>query len=247
MAIKTAYKEKPTENIPAEELPVTISSDGLPVVEPAESPQPESNAAVEAEQAAAVADEAAQALRQQVEAHRQAETLQAQHQQAAMAQQHVPVTREEKLAAWDLSEAETKFLTDHPDMIDNDRILAAAIQTATRAGIDRSAPEFLPTVQKNFDQHLHRFQERARAESPAFFRPEPPPAMPARPSPASFTSAPVSREGLSGGDRPPSIPTKITLSMEEREAARIAGVSEVEYAVQKRRLMLEKASGSRQT
>jgi hypothetical protein len=241
MRTKSAYREP--ENIP-EELPEALRapSDDPPVIAAAEveTPQPESNseAAVEAEQAAAVADEAARALQQQIEAARQAETLQAEHQQAAMM---APVTREEKLHAWGLSEAEKKFLADRPEMIDQDRILAAAIATTTRAGVGRDDPTFLSKVEQNFG----RFQRQAAEQSPAFFRPETP-RTPSRPTPASYTSAPVSRE-VPGAERPLSLPTKINLSFEEKEAARIAGVSEVEYAVQKRRLLLEKASGSRQT
>jgi hypothetical protein len=242
MATKSAYKkEKPAEDIPTTELPevLPVPSDDPPVIAAAEieSPQPESNAAVEAEEAAVKADEAALALKGQIEAARQAEEFQAQR-QAAMAQ-HVP-TREEKLEAWGLSEGEKRFLIDNPEMLDHDNILAAAIQTATRAGIDRSAPEFLPTVKQNFDAHLHRFQEQVRAESPQFFRPSPV-ATPSRPSPASFTSAPVSREA--SGDRPARPPSKITLTAEEKEASRIAGISELEYAKQKARLIQAKARG----
>ena len=71
MRTKSAYREP--ENIP-EELPEALPapSDDPPVIAAAEveTPQPESNseAAVEAEQAAAVADEAARALQQQIEA-----------------------------------------------------------------------------------------------------------------------------------------------------------------------------------
>jgi hypothetical protein len=249
MHTKSAYKNIPAENIPTEELPeaLAVPSDEPPAVEPATEiePQPKSNPeAVQAEQAAIEADAAANALKAQLAAHRQAEALQAQH-QAAMAQHHhaAPVTREEKLAAWDLSEAETKFLTDHPDMIDNDRILAAAIQTATRAGIDRSSPEFLPKVRANFDFHLRHFQQQAAAQSPEFFRPTVPTA-PSRPTPASFTSAPVSRGDVESGERL-SRPgnSKVRLTAEEMDMAKRSGISVEEYAKQKLILQHKKLSG----
>jgi hypothetical protein len=235
-----------TPNIPAPELPeaLPVPSDGPPAVEaaPEIEPQPESNPeAVQAEQSAIEADAAAQALKAQLAAHRQAETLQAQHQATAMAQQQAPTTREEKLAAWNLSEAETKFLTDHPEMLDNDRVLAAAIQTATRAGINRDAPEFLPKVKANFDVHLQRFQRQAAAQSPEFFRPTVPTA-PSRPSPASYTSAPVSREASGERISRPGN-SKVRLSAEEMDMARLSGISVEEYARQKLTLQLKKQSG----
>jgi hypothetical protein len=248
--IKTAYRQKnnSVEDIPTEELPPieALPSDEPPAMEAAEveTPQPESDPVAEAEHRAALADEAAAALKAQVEAARQAERFQAQRQQAAMMAQR-PLSREEKLESWGLTEVEKKFLIDNPAMLDHDAVLAAAIATTTRAGIDRSAPGFLDAVERNFSAHFAHFQKQAAAQSPEFFRP-PPVAEPSRPTPASYTSAPVSREAP-GGDRPPSIPTRITLTWEEKEAAKIAGVSELEYAHQKRRLLLEKAQGHRQT
>jgi len=246
---KSAYKNIPAPNIPAEELPeaLAVPSDEPPAVEPATEiePQPESNPeAVQAEQAAIEADAAANALKAQLAAHRQAEALQqAQHQQAAVAAPHAPVTREQKLEAWGLSESEKSFLIAHPEMLDNDPVLAAAIQTATRAGVARSAPEFLPTVRKNFDVHLRHFQEQARAESPAFFRPEAP-RMPSQPSPASFTSAPVSRGDVASGERlsrPDN--NKVRLSAEEMDMAKLSGISVEEYAKGKLTLQRKKLSG----
>jgi hypothetical protein len=76
--------------------------------------------------------------------------------------------------------------------------------------------------------------------APEFFRP-PPVREPSRSTPASIVSAPVSRDAV-GMDRP-MVPNKIKLSLEEREAARIAGISELEYAKQKIRLLGAKARG----
>jgi ABC-type uncharacterized transport system substrate-binding protein len=48
------------------------------------------------------------------------------------------------------------------------------------------------------------------------------------PSPASYVSVPVSREGPSGGGYQPS-PSKVKLSADELEIARASGISPVEY------------------
>jgi len=59
---------------------------------------------------------------------------------------------------------------------------------------------------------------------------------------ASIMSAPVSRDvPASGGSRPG---TKITLTREEKEMARVSGITEVEYAKQKQRLAEAKANGT---
>jgi hypothetical protein len=238
MRTKSAYREKPSDEIPE---PVTVPSDGLPAIEP----QPESNPeAVQAEQVAIEADAAAIALKAQLAAHRQAEALQSQHQQAAaMAQQQAPTSREEKLAMWKtqgMSEAEERFLAEHPLMVDHPTVLTQAIATTTRAGVSRDAPEFLSKVKQNFDVHLNRFQRQAAAASPEFFRPEAP-RISSQPSVGSFVSAPVSRDVV-GADRP-SIPTKVTLTAEEKDAAKFSGISERQYAENKLKMLGAKARG----
>jgi hypothetical protein len=67
--------------------------------------------------------------------------------------------------------------------------------------------------------------------------PAPAPAPPPRRSPPA--SAPVTREIPTGTPRPGTV----QLTPFEREAARIAGVSDVEYARGKIRLAQEKAAG----
>jgi hypothetical protein len=242
-------------NIPATEIPIqemTPASEPQAVeaidkIEP--QPEPEINPATQAEINALNADEAANALRLQIAALRQAEALQAQHQAAMMAQQAamqvpVPTTREEKLEAWrqaGMSKAEEQFLIERPEMIDHDKILTAAIGTAARAGIDRNAPEFLPAVQKYFDTHLRHFQQQARANSPQFFRP-PPIREPSVSTPPSIVSAPVSRDAP-GGERQSPLPTKITLTAEEKDAARFSGITERQYAENKLKMMAAKMRG----
>jgi hypothetical protein len=67
---------------------------------------------------------------------------------------------------------------------------------------------------------------------------EPPPVMRTGP----MVSAPVSRSG--GASSGPAIPGRVVLSPAEREAARMSGVSETQYAANKMRLMREKAAGN---
>jgi len=95
-------------------------------------------------------------------------------------------------------------------------------------------------------------QPEAESASPSAHHPEPsapakepPPVFAPSPSPAeieqraSIMSAPVSREG-SGGFRRTS---QVTLSPQEKDAGRIAGVTEVEYARQKKILAEKIANG----
>lgn len=57
-------------------------------------------------------------------------------------------------------------------------------------------------------------------------------------------SAPVSRESVSYSGKREDRPGRITLSIDQREAAKIAGISEVQYAEQLIRLREEKAQGN---
>lgn len=57
-----------------------------------------------------------------------------------------------------------------------------------------------------------------------------------------FVSAPVSREAMSWSGRREDRPGSITLSIAQREAAKIAGISEVDYAQQLIRFREEKAN-----
>jgi hypothetical protein len=60
----------------------------------------------------------------------------------------------------------------------------------------------------------------------------------------SFVSAPVAREAMSWSGRREDRPGRITLTIAQKEAAAIAGVSEVQYAEQLIRLREEKANGN---
>lgn len=259
---KTRYREiksntPPVEEFPAENIP-EIKLNGVeaePVAAaPSEiQPQPEPNleAIAKAANEAATADEAALALKRQIEALHQSEQLQRQHQAAQMAQ-NVPTTREGKLSLWEsqgASAAELKFLEANPELIDLPQLTARAAAEASQQGHERGSEAHMEATKKLFHEHLSQLQTQAAAnpatqETPAFFRPA---AIrkPAAPSPANYVSAPVSREVPSGGYREPSL-SQVKLSPEELEIARGLGLSDTQYARGKLRLEKEKARGERQ-
>lgn len=264
MRTKTRYRIK-SENIPVENnSPVTAAITAPPeapavdvAVESQPQPEPvietESEAAREYEKEAAKADEAALALRKQLEQIRASEQLQ-RHQQAAqtalLSQQ--PLSREQKLDLWKsqgVPEVEINFLREHPLMVDFPEITRQAAAEAMQVHERDSAP-YWETIEMNFEKHLANMQQKQTAaanpeqQAPAFFRPAPI-RTPAAPSPANYVSAPVSREVPSGGHREPSL-NQVRLSPEELEIARGLGISTTEYARGKLRLEKEKARGERQ-
>lgn len=122
MRTKTKYREIKSENIPVEkELPVeAVTAPEAPAI------------AVQVEPKQPEPIPAAEALKAQLEALKQSEELQRQH-AAQIAQQ--PVTREQTLDLWKrqgLSEAELRFLSAHPDMIDYPKITSQAAAEAAR-------------------------------------------------------------------------------------------------------------------
>jgi hypothetical protein len=122
--------------------------------------------------------------------------------------------------------------------------LSALHHEAMQSGFADTSPEYFsyldsrladlqaqqPTGAENL---VAEMQQRAAQVRPQ----EQPQSKPARPQ----YSAPVSREVPSAGGFRQS--GRVTLTVEDREFARIAGVSDVEYAKQKARLLEMKASG----
>jgi hypothetical protein len=200
------------------------------------------------------------ALKRQIEALRHNEQLQRQHmeeqQRQALARQARlqdmrPPSREEKLAAWrqnGLSEANAEFLQANPSMIDHDQVTAMATREALIAGVKHDTDDFRHAVKANFDEAMRHLQAQAEPAPAGPFRPTPPPPAP---SPASvrsaLASAPVSRDIPRGGDYASSVPSRITLSQEERAIAQSLGLTDADYAQQKRRMLQAKARGELQT
>lgn len=256
MKTKTAYREKipavetPATNIPEEPIQpsetVDINFNTTDKAEPNE-------AVAEAIQKAAEADEASEALKRQL-AHLQASEQAQKDFAAQVAAQRaaqmappptLPADPEARIALWrqhGLSDRDAAFLSAHTEL--------AAEPQLCRLASDEAALHH----ERDTDAHraatleaFHRLQGQQAQPAPAptatpeFFRPPPQPA-PERPGPASYVSAPVSRGVPSGetGYRPA---RQIKLTPQEQEFARIAGISDVEFAKQKQKLILAKANG----
>jgi len=138
-----------------------------------------------------------------------------------------------------LSGDERGWLKQHPDAMTDPRKnakLQAAYWDAQDAGHVRGTP-----------QYFQFLEERLGYRQP-LSPPPPPPAVDEEPEPQQqrrtpAVSAPPSRDVPSSATGRPQT-NKITLSPAEREAARFSGVSEVEYAKQKQRLLNEKKNGN---
>jgi hypothetical protein len=136
----------------------------------------------------------------------------------------------------------------------------SAAQQATRQGHQFGTAEHIEAAKKAFFEQLEQARQHATApqsteplptagnqtdpamETPPFFKP--PPAKPPR-TPASHYSAPVSREVPSGNPRPgyETDERRVTLSPDEKVIAKNSGISEVEYARNKIKMLRMKASG----
>jgi hypothetical protein len=215
-------------------------------------------------------DEAAEALRKQVEELRKSELLLRQHQgqQQNRQQQEENYLRylRQTFQYWKqnglTSEAEQFLLAGPPTIIDE--LTQFAGQQAVAQGHQAGSAEHEQAAQKIFHDSLEHLREQARHHAPAQQSSEPmpttnniEPAMtsndffkPPEPKPVRQhvpVSAPVSRTVPTGsGSRPDWETGKTVLTAEEKEHARLAGVSETDYARGKLRLQRERAEGIRQ-
>ena len=212
MRLKSAYRTKPADNIPAE---VPEASEKLHVELPDDATSVD--AAIEPAQPA---DEAGEALKRQLQTLRASEDLQRRHaQQMAQRQQ---MTRVEFLRSQGLTKAEAEFFDQREDMMANQQQASEAAAEALAAGIERDSPEFFQAVEEGFAKRLDALNQRAAEQpAPAFFAPKPSPA-PERPGPASYVSAPVSRREV--GSRGPVNPRQIKLTPEEQQIAAASGI-----------------------
>ena len=231
MRLKSAYREKAD---PKSSVDVKIPSDPA-----AAADIPASEAEVEG----------AAILRQQMESMRK--STEHEHQQA----QPSP-SLEAKLDQWrqaGLPEAEISFLRQHPQMAGAPELTQVAAHEALAAGHAMGTPGFHSHMKERFDFHMAEIERRAAAVPPAaektvpeYFKPRPPPAEPSHEERmGGLVSAPVSR-GIPTGSYKPAGSRSITLTAAQREAARMAGVSEAEYARQLLRLSQEKERGNYQ-
>jgi hypothetical protein len=190
-------------------------------------------------------DEATTRLQRQIDELKRAEELQ--RQQVAQQQQWTP---DRVLQFWrsnGLDESGERFLLNHPQHIIG--LTDFASQRARQHGHEPGSAAHTEAAKAIFHENLAHLEAQAAANvptqsmshEPAPYRPAPPAApAPAPPLPQvederpSIVSAPVSREAPSEstGRRA----SQIRLTVEQREAARMAGITEVEYARQLQRL-----------
>ncbi len=245
MKTKTAYRKG---NIPAEEPANTpeVKIDDQQI-------QPSATAHVEFTDEAdplvaidtAIPDEpdsATLALQRQLQQLRESEELQRRQHQAAM-QRAQHMTRVEFLQSQGLTKTEAEFFDRHEDMMANQQQAGEAASEALAAGLERDSPEFFQAVEQNFAKRLDALNQRAAAQS-AFFAPRSAPS-PTPPDRSGMYSAPVSRGSVGTGYREPS-PRQVKLTPEEQQIARASGISDVQYAANKLRMLRERASGERQ-
>ena len=165
---------EPTE-APAPEVPAAAPPVDRQPEPPAESPPQH--------------DDATLALKKQIEGLRQSEQMN--RQQAAMPQQQ-PMTREAKLALWrqgGMSDAESHFLQQNPEMIDHSDLTGFVVEQARQAGLQRGSDAHFDFVKKAFDSHLQA-QANPAMQTPATPTPKfkPPPAS--TPKQSSFGATP---------------------------------------------------------
>jgi hypothetical protein len=114
-----------------------------------------------------------------------------------------------------------------------------ALQQLTNYAVNQAAAEgHVPNSESHIRRSRELFEQHLRPQAPEpepepEFQP-PPPSLPPAPERAAIYSAPVSRETAGTGYRPS--PSSVRLSLAQREAAALAGVSEVEYARQLQKL-----------
>ena len=197
------------------------------------------------------ADEATETLKRQIEhlarppKNSSAGTRSMTAQQMAQQAQR-PMSREEKLEAWRASNGDPDdiaYLEAHPVMIDRHDVTVVAAEEAAQQGLERGTDAHREATREIFHRHLgHRQAAPAASPEPTPFFFAPPPQPQARAEPSALYSAPVSRQAQSGGtgQRPA---RQVTLTPQEQEYARVAGVTDVEYARQKQRLAQAKANG----
>jgi hypothetical protein len=199
------------------------------------------------------ADESALALKRQIEALHNSEQIQRQRLEQAQYDRQVrlmqmqPPSREQKIEAWKqagLSPANEEFMWAHPELIDHHEVTRIATQEALASGVKPDSEDFRRAVKNNFDtamRHLKAQAEHAEPTPSFFAPPDPKPAEPATIR-SALVSAPTSRE-IPSGDRALSIPSRVSLSVEERQIAAASGISDKEYAANKLKMMHMKQRG----
>lgn len=125
-----------------------------------------------------------------------------------------------------------KWLKEHPEFVVDQRRnakISALHYDLIEEGLEPYSREYFETVEERLGLREPRpapVEEHMEEEPPA----------------RRITSAPPSREAVSSSGK--RVETSITLSQAQKEAAKIAGISEKEYATQLLKLRQEKANGN---
>jgi len=146
-----------------------------------------------------------------------------------------------------ISEHKKAFLRTHPELLHPQlaQLAGQHHQAALARGVEDDTAEMNDAILAGVHADVQRAQAATLAEQPSPAATAPPtptaaamPALPPRRGPP--VSAPVSRGVPGGGSYGHG---KVELSAAEREAARISGISDTDYARNKIRLQAEKAAG----
>jgi hypothetical protein len=254
--LKSAYRPKQKE-LPVEtpEMVAAAISEPAPV-EPERKPEPDFSATPKIEPQpepqpppAAGEDEATNALKARLADLDRSAELNRQY-QAQVAQAQRPMSREQLLEQWrhdGVSEPNLQFLQRHPELVDNWQLTYYAANEATKRGHEPNTDSHREKTREIFHGWLseaQRTKEAAEATpTPEFFKPEPAPAPRRPPGKASIVSAPPSRAASPGNYQSEFEDTRVTLSPEQLEAARISGVTPAQYARQLIRMRAMRANG----
>jgi hypothetical protein len=141
-----------------------------------------------------------------------------------------PEAPKDPLEAMNIPNTAKEYLREHPELLTNQR-LNAKIQSLHYDIIEEGHKAYSPEYFESMDVHLG-YKEQIVNEKEE----EDEPVQRTR-----FMSAPVSREAPANaqGERP----GKVTLSVAQKEAAKIAGITEKEYAEQVMELRKHKSNG----
>jgi hypothetical protein len=172
-------------------------------------------------------DDASVALQRQIDALRHSEQIQSQR--VSEAQQVAQVQA---------------FIAEHPAMLENPGLLKLAAHAVGNEGhgLEPHSREFFERVKNNFEKRIERFNapddlSPSTEPTPKFFE-VPKPKVRGNPS---MYSAPVSREVP--GSNYQSSPSRITLTVEQKDMARRLGQTELEYGLGLLDLQRKKSEG----
>jgi hypothetical protein len=195
-------------------------------------------------------DDATRVFQEQIDALRKSEDLVRQR-QASPSQQQPLGNRAARLQQWKqqgLTEDQAAFLQANPKMIDNPHITAMATAQADQEGFGPNSPEHFEVVRKHFNQISEQVERDLMTTSQQRAAPveEPMPeySMPRQPSsPSVGYSAPVTRDVPTGTYHGERRLSRVTLSAQEKEIARLSGLTLEQYAEGKLDLMRRKEAG----